>query len=252
MKTKKCNYCGIEKPISEFRKRIDNRYNKEYYVTYCKECEKITTKKYKQKYYENHKELVKQKSKLQRINNREEYIEYMKNYYNTNKEELLIKNKEYAKNHKEKTKQYQKEYSDSHKNIKKEYDKLYFINNKDKIIQRMRNKYINDEIYRFKQQIRNTINSSFKRKGYTKRSRTFEIIGLEFSEFKKYLLETYKNNYGIEWDGQESVHIDHIIPLATANSEEEIVKLCHFTNLQLLKAKDNLSKNDSLDWKLDK
>ena len=44
------------------------------------------------------------------------------------------------------------------------------------------------------------------------------------------------------YDNKEKVHIDHIIPLATAKTEEDVIKLCHYTNLQLLKAKDNLKK----------
>ena len=33
--------------------------------------------------------------------------------------------------------------------------------------------------------------------------------------------------------------------------EEEVINLCHYTNLQLLKAKDNLCKNSKLDWRLE-
>lgn len=65
------------------------------------------------------------------------------------------------------------------------------------------------------------------------------------------MLETYKKNYGVEWDEKEDVHIDHIIPLTTAESEEDIIRLCHYTNLQLLKAKDNLEKRDKMDWSLE-
>lgn len=67
-------------------------------------------------------------------------------------------------------------------------------------------------------------------------------------KFNEHLLKTYKNNYGEEWDGVEKVHIDHIVPLATANTEEEVIKLCHWTNLQLLKEKDNLYKRDKLNY----
>lgn len=62
--------------------------------------------------------------------------------------------------------------------------------------------------------------------------------------FVNYLLETYKKNYGVEYDNKEKVHIDHITPLSTAKTEEDVIKLCHYSNLQLLKAEDNLKKSN--------
>ena len=41
-------------------------------------------------------------------------------------------------------------------------------------------------------------------------------------------------------------HIDHIIPLSSANSDEELMKLCHFTNLQPLWYLENLKKSNKL------
>jgi len=110
----------------------------------------------------------------------------------------------------------------------------------------------NDPLYKFELQIRGMIARSFKRKQYSKKMHTYDIIGLEFDEFYKYLIQTFKDNYGYDWDGKEDVHIDHIIPLATATTEEEIINLCHYTNLQLLKAKDNLDKKAKLNWSLKK
>lgn len=68
-----------------------------------------------------------------------------------------------------------------------------------------------------------------------------EIVGLPFDEFKDYLLNTWEKNYGEAWAG-EPYHIDHIIPLVTANNLAEIECLCHYTNLQMLKPEDNLKK----------
>ena len=47
---------------------------------------------------------------------------------------------------------------------------------------------------------------------------------------------------GMSFDNYGEWHIDHIVPLVTAKTEEEVIKLNHYTNLQPLWAKDNLSK----------
>ena len=52
--------------------------------------------------------------------------------------------------------------------------------------------------------------------------------------WENYGLYNGELNYG--WD------IDHIIPISTAKTEEEIIKLNHYTNLQPLWRFDNLSK----------
>ena len=43
----------------------------------------------------------------------------------------------------------------------------------------------------------------------------------------------YDGNYNYGWD------IDHIIPLASAITEDETIKLCHYTNLQPLCSRIN-------------
>ena len=62
---------------------------------------------------------------------------------------------------------------------------------------------------------------------------------------KEYIEQKFTE--GMCWNlvGKE-IHIDHIIPLSSANTEEDIYKLCHYTNLQPLWAKDNLSKSNKI------
>ena len=50
----------------------------------------------------------------------------------------------------------------------------------------------------------------------------------------------------MSWDNYGKWHIDHIIPLSSANSEDDIYKLCHYTNLQPLWAEDNLKKSNKI------
>ena len=107
-------------------------------------------------------------------------------------------------------------------------------------------------VLRLKGQIRNMLVLSFKKKGLRKSKKLENIVKCDIDFLIEHLYKTFKSNYGYEWNGVEPVHIDHIIPLATANTEEEVIALCHYTNLQLLKAQDNLSKNKSLDWTLSK
>jgi hypothetical protein len=49
----------------------------------------------------------------------------------------------------------------------------------------------------------------------------------------------------MSWENRAEWHIDHIVPLATAKCEEDVIKLNHFTNLRPLWAADNLKKNSN-------
>ncbi len=42
-------------------------------------------------------------------------------------------------------------------------------------------------------------------------------------------------------------HIDHIIPLSSAKTEEEVYLLWHYRNLRPLSAQENLKKSNKID-----
>ena len=77
---------------------------------------------------------------------------------------------------------------------------------------------------------RNCIFGSYKRRGFTKKSYTSKILGCTWNEFKNYLED---NPYGFKIN-QEGLDLDHITPISSAKSEEDIIKLNHYTNFQLL------------------
>ena len=51
----------------------------------------------------------------------------------------------------------------------------------------------------------------------------------------------------MSWElmGKE-IHIDHIIPCDSAKEEEQLIQLFHYTNLQPLWAKDNITKSNKI------
>lgn len=82
--------------------------------------------------------------------------------------------------------------------------------------------------------------------GYSKRSKTTDLLGCDFKQLKSHLESKFTN--GMNWDNYGKWHIDHIIPIASAKTEDEIVALNHYTNLQPLWAEDNIRKGAKLDF----
>lgn len=123
-----------------------------------------------------------------------------------------------------------------------EKDKAWKAAHKEQINNHIRERKKADPVYKLKCQARTTIYQSFARTGNVKRERCENITGISIVGLVEHLTRTYETTYGKAWDGVDPVHIDHIIPLATAKSEDDVIRLCHYTNLQLLKAKDNLMK----------
>lgn len=83
-----------------------------------------------------------------------------------------------------------------------------------------------------------------------KTQHTEDLLGCTIEECKTYLESLFKE--GMSWNnyGYRGWHIDHIIPCSAFDLTkiEEQRKCFHYTNLQPLWAKDNLSKGDKLTW----
>lgn len=177
-----------------------------------KEARRLEAKKYYEKIKkpsltEEEKEIIKQKRKEKRE-------EYVKGYYQKNKEKILDYSKEYFKDNQEEK---QKKNNENYKKRRQE-----------------------DPVFKLRGNIRRGILGILKRKGFVKKSRTSEILGCSFEEFKTHiesLWEPWMNwdNHG-KYNGEENYgwDIDHIIPQSLATTEDEIIRLNHYTNLQPL------------------
>ena len=128
----------------------------------------------------------------------------------------------------------------------KESKKKYYNNNVDKEQFRnnayCQNKKKHDVVFKLTCITRTRLNEFLKIKNITKKNKTFNYVGCSPQFLKDYLEKQFTE--GMDWSnhGLYGWHIDHVIPLSSANTEEEMYKLCHYTNLQPLWAFDNLSK----------
>lgn len=175
-------------------------------------------------------------------NENKRYKKYYKEYYKNNKNKWELYNKRSSE--KTETKEYQRRYREEHKKEIKQYN----INYKETRNYKERERILIDPIYRLKKNLKVRIRVLFNKKGNVKSLRIEKIIGCNGKYFYNYLLKTYKDRYGHEWDGICKTNIDHIMPLYTAKTYDEVIKLFDYKNLQLLKAEDNRKKGMQLNW----
>lgn len=97
-----------------------------------------------------------------------------------------------------------------------------------------------DPVFAMRTRVSSLIGFHLRRGGYTKKSRSHEILGCDWETFVSHLERQFLK--GMTWENRGAWQIDHIVPLSTAQTEEEILALNHFTNLRPMWAKDNLSK----------
>lgn len=223
METKICCRCKKEKKLCDFN---NLKSSKDGLMYHCKICNSKKAKEYRIKhektfkdYLEKNKETKSKYLKEYNKKNKDKIIQIRKKYYNDNKDEILLKNKEYHKNNKEKIRIRKNNYT----KYKRNSDVLFYL----KGVSRKR-------IYNF-------LNS----KGIKKNIKTYDVIGCSPEFLKEHIEKQFTEGMSWRLMGQY-IHIDHITPLSSANTEQEIYKLCHYTNLQPLWAKDNLKKGDKI------
>jgi len=266
---KVCNKCKIKKTREEFNYLWWHRPKAS-----CKECngkildlkkekkqklQKQLMKNLQRKYYLKSKELRKEKYETQKteiLSRKKEYVlknidkvkQQHKKSVDKNKKRILKKKKVYYNKHAQEIKEYQKQYRKENPNKVKDNNAAY---KQIKNIKRNARKKI-DTLFKLECVIRSLIFSSFKAKDYKKNSKTFKILGCSAKEFKSYIENKFEswmnwNNHGKYVPGGEITwQLDHIIPVSSATTSEELIKLNHYTNFQPLESLTNIIKSNKM------
>ena len=210
---KKCINCNEQKSITDFAK---NKRTKDGFERRCKLC----SNEYSRASYEKHKS--------KRLKKYAEYREINKDYYREKIADWWKNNPDYEKKWRTDnpgaSTQWYRDNPEKRRAQKQRYDKK---------------RRAQDPMYKLRSNMRARIWHFLKNKGWSKPSHTYELIGCSWLELYNHLqnqLEVWMNesNYGKCIPGQPNVgwDIDHIIPLASAETEEDLIRLCHYTNLQ--------------------
>jgi hypothetical protein len=112
-----------------------------------------------------------------------------------------------------------------------------------KAIERQKNKERSNIYYKLSRRLRNRLYHALRSKNWSKNNHFVQYIGCDQQTLIKHLETQFKD--GMSWLNYGDWHIDHIIPLSSATSEQHIYSLCHYTNLQPLWAIDNIIKGSN-------
>lgn len=101
-----------------------------------------------------------------------------------------------------------------------------------------------DPLYKLRSNIGTLIANALANQDYKKTARTAQILGCSFDEFYVHIQNQFVQ--GMSWDNRQLWHIDHIVPVSFAQTEQELIMLNHYTNLRPFWSNDNQSKSNIL------
>lgn len=217
---KSCTKCNQIKEFSEFGK---SKQVKDGHKSACKACLSADNRLYYSSNIE--KESLRKKKQYER-----------------DSEKIIAQQLEYYEENKDRRSQWVKDKRKAKPEVFKGYGKTYRKNNRENINIYHKNRRKTDPLYKLQHVLRSRTNSIFKYQRMNKNNSFYEYIGCSLNQLKDYLEAKFQP--GMTWKNhsKDGWHIDHIIPLSSAKTEEELHNLCHYTNLQPLWAFDNLSK----------
>jgi len=97
-----------------------------------------------------------------------------------------------------------------------------------------------DPVRAMRWNMRTALANAMRARGGRKDRRMEAALGCSMAEFNRHLERQFLSGMG--WHNRARWHVDHIVPLASACTPEEVVALFRFTNLRPLWAADNRAK----------
>lgn len=182
------------------------------------------------KYREANKEKIKASHKAWRDKNREKLNEQQRERYKENPQAFKERKDRYVESHLEQVKESRTRYKKENRQKCTDYQRL---------------KRQSDPVYRFRSSFTHLMSLYRRKKGYTGSKGTWEMVGCDFDTFLLYIQNQFEDgmtleNYG---HGKGCWNIDHIVPISTAKTDEDIERLNHFTNLRPMWSIDNCKKS---------
>ncbi len=208
------------------------------------EIKKAKKAKYDAEYYQDNKAKIKE---YQQDN--KEYIKAKRaKYLQDNKEDIKAQRAKYYQDNKEYFAAKQVEYQQDNKEDLKAQKAKYYQDNKEDIVARnveyQANRKKTDPLYKLKQDIGSLIRRSIKNGGYSKKSRTYEILGCSYESLMNHIVSQFTEGMTIENHGS-FWEIDHIFPTSWADTEDEVLLFNKYFNFQPLTVEDNREKRDN-------
>lgn len=113
-----------------------------------------------------------------------------------------------------------------------------------RITTRMSERRQTEPLYATKQSVSGLLRTCFKRKGFRKNSRTADILGCSIEQFKQHVERLFLPGMCFE-KKQGMWHLDHIVPVSLARTEEEIAWLSRWENIRPMWGLENILKRDN-------
>ena len=101
-----------------------------------------------------------------------------------------------------------------------------------------------DPFFAMVHRLRSRCRGVLKAKGYKKRTKTEEMLGAPLDDCLKIIEKQFLPSMG--WHNKNLWHLDHIIPLASAESVEHLESLCRISNIRPMWAVENQKKSSKI------